>query len=103
MKPSEKITQDYKMFKLGVYVLVFCVVFYFINSPKGEAVHQKGVIQSCKNYQFLREVGKELTVKLDTGETRVFKHHKCEPEQMISIAMQKRLITRQHVYFIEYR
>lgn len=102
MNPLEQYKKDVNAFKLGFVVVVFTVSFYFLNSPQGTVTKNFGVIESCKDYRFLRESGKELTIKLNNGNTKTLKFHKCDLKEKVSIEIQKRLITRQNVYTIKY-
>ena len=102
MNPLEQYKKDVKAFKLGLVVVVFTVSFYFLNSPQDILSKNFGIIESCKDYRFLRETGKELTIKLDNGTTKTLKFHKCDLNEKVLIEVRKRLITRQYVYTIKY-
>lgn len=102
MNPLEQYKKDVKAFKLGLVVVVFTALFYFLNSPQGTVTQYSGIIESCMDYQFLRESGKELTIKLDNGTTKILKFHKCDSNEKVLIEVRKRLITRQYVYVIKY-
>ena len=93
---------DTNNYKLSFVVIVLSISFYFLNAPQGKVIKYLGRITECNSYQFLRETGKEMTVKLDNGKIKFLKFHKCKIGKRVSIKEQKRLLTRQHVYSISY-
>ena len=102
MNPLEQHYKNVKEFKLGLAVVILGILFFLLNKPTAEASEINGVVESCSDYRFFRETGKELTIKIDNGNIEVMKFYKCNVGQAVSITIQKRLITRQHVYTIKY-
>ena len=101
-KALEQYYKEVKEVKVGFFVLLLGIAFYFINSPGGEEVYKVGRIIGCGDYNFLKEYSKEITVKLDNNNIKKMRYYKCHVGQDISIINQKRLITKQNVYTIKY-
>jgi len=103
MTNFKDIKQGNNEFKIISISLALALCFYFLNKPH---LHSEvtGTITYCSN--FARKVGggrfsKKLTIRHNTGELEV-PYYKCDAGQKVNVIIEKRLITRQNVYTINY-